>query len=753
MAYDFSQLNDKEFEVLANNLLEASLNVNIERFKPGRDEGVDGRYFISENKEVILQCKHYLGTGYSGLIRKLKNEERPKVEKLKPNKYIFITSLPLSRNNKNEIKEIFSPYIKSVTDVIGQESLNDLLSKNPNIEEKHYKLWISSTNVFNRIINNAIKGRSEYELERIQKKSYKFIITESYEKALKILIENQVLIITGEPGIGKTTLAENVGLYFSSKDYEFIDVENSLIDAENIFTNNKKQIFYYDDFLGSNYLEAITDKKDSHIIKFIDRVKNDKKKLFILTSRTNILNNGVVHSSVFSNKNIKNDEYMLTITALSELDRAKILYNHIWFSKLNEEYIEEIYLNKRYMDIIQHQNFNPRLIEYITDTNRISQSEASSYWEYIINTLDNPKDIWKDCFKIQNNAYVRNLVILTVFNGGKISEGELRFSFDRLEKNSPVKTISHIENDFNLAAELATKSFLQRNKTKQSVYFTLFNPSISDFILIEYCDDIGRISNVFKSLSTLQSLGQLVSLRNNDYLNEGNFYEILDFIFNGSIEDLNDYDYQIYLLDIITRNESKKEKIIYIISKIIEKPKVISNLNIFLCLLKEYSDELSINNFKFISLLVGDQLLDEVDIEILSEFMVSNDIADCFLEETLKESLEELIYNDLELYKNDIDLSDSAIEYSDSFGEEFHVEYDENDIQGKLSNMAYDTSLGYTTGRLAVSIDLEKVVARIDIDDMIQDYKDSVCEPQIEHNDYRNSNVKISDIDDLFERT
>ena len=70
--YDFRQLNDKEFEVLAIELLSASLDKRIERFKPGKDKGVDGRFFSDSGGEIIIQCKHYIKTGYEGLISKLK---------------------------------------------------------------------------------------------------------------------------------------------------------------------------------------------------------------------------------------------------------------------------------------------------------------------------------------------------------------------------------------------------------------------------------------------------------------------------------------------------------------------------------------------------------------------------------------------------------------------------------------------------------------------------------------------------------
>ena len=56
--YNFSCLNDKEFESLSIDLLSAETNQRIERFKSGKDGGIDGRFFSTENKEVIVQCKH-----------------------------------------------------------------------------------------------------------------------------------------------------------------------------------------------------------------------------------------------------------------------------------------------------------------------------------------------------------------------------------------------------------------------------------------------------------------------------------------------------------------------------------------------------------------------------------------------------------------------------------------------------------------------------------------------------------------------
>jgi hypothetical protein len=104
--YDFSTLNDKEFENLSIDLISKDRDKRYERFKAGKDGGIDGRFYHDDGTQEIVQCKHYLKTGFDRLIRSLKKKsdkginEIVKVNKLSPSKYIFITSLPLSADNK-----------------------------------------------------------------------------------------------------------------------------------------------------------------------------------------------------------------------------------------------------------------------------------------------------------------------------------------------------------------------------------------------------------------------------------------------------------------------------------------------------------------------------------------------------------------------------------------------------------------------------------------------------------------------------
>ena len=414
--YDFSTLNDKDFEELVVDLLSAEFGNRIERFKSGKDGGVDGRFFSIDGKEEIIQCKHWIKSGISALIQSLSKTELAKVHKLKPQKYFLITSLSLSRDNKITIKNIFKDYIKIDNQILGKEDLNDLLKKHSNVERNHYKLWISSTTVLETIFHADIIGTSRYKLDEINSKSIKYVITENHIEAINILEENGSLIISGLPGIGKTTLADQICRSYLAQGFEFYYIEDSISSIEKVYKEEKSQIFYFDDFLGSNYLEAIANKEDSKISAFIRRVEKNKNKRFILTSRTNILNQGKRLSSAFYDQNINRNEYELIIGSLKSIDKAKILYNHIFFSNLAEDFIDELYIDERYKEIINHKNYNPRVISFITDSQRLIEIEKDGYWSYILSTLEDPAQIWENVFDRQTDEISKDIMVTVVLH-------------------------------------------------------------------------------------------------------------------------------------------------------------------------------------------------------------------------------------------------------------------------------------------------------------------------------------------------
>jgi hypothetical protein len=529
--YDFSTLNDKEFEVLCADVLGAREGKRFERFKPGKDAGVDGRFFAADAKEVVLQCKHWPSSPLERLVRRLKNDELQKIDKLNPSRYLLAVSHALSRNDKAAILQALSPHIRTPEDIFGREDLNDLLSKHSSLERRHYKLWIRSTAVLQYLLQKPIHDRSAFALEEILADAKLYAPTANHGQSLEKLERLGSVIITGAPGIGKTTLANHLILHYIEKGFQLLQIVDEIREAEAAFEPDEKQIFYFDDFLGRNYLEALTGHEGSHIVQFLKRISRDRTKRFILTSRTTILNQGKALIDVFTQNNLDKSEFEITIASLSELDKAHILYNHIWHSELEDVYVEELYSEKRYRQVVAHRNFNPRLIRFITDANTLADCEAKDYWARVQGLLANPAKVWEHPFEAQLDDFGRALVLLVALNGGAISQSDLSEAFARMLAR-PESVGYAGRRDFLLTLRHLAGSLLSRSVTRlmrrELPTIDLFNPSVGDFVLRRFATDTPTLRAAFCSLRSSTSVRTLLALVSSGALVRESAVSVLD---------------------------------------------------------------------------------------------------------------------------------------------------------------------------------------------------------------------------------
>ncbi len=529
-SYNFQLLNDKEFQDLFADVIGELESKHVERFKAGKDQGIDGRFYSPDGGVTILQSKHWGKSGLAQMLRELAKNEFLKVEKLKPERYVFGTSLSLSAKNKQKIRGIFHPYIERDDDVYGYDDICALLSKFRGIERKYYKLWLASFENLRLIHSSAIVMRSGSTIEEINESLTKYVQTSSYVDGSKILEKERVLIVTGEPGVGKTTLAKQLALACVVSGYEFFEASNSIVELEGCWDEDQKQVYYFDDFLGRNYLEIISGKEDSQIAAFIRRIRKNKNKRFILTTRTVILNRAGQLTDRFKIENLDRNEFELVVDDLSIIEKSYMLYNHIWFGDLSRGYVDEIYKDRRYREVVRHPNFNPRLIEFITDSHKASVVQADGYWEYIKQTLENPQDVWANVFERQLSEDARWLVIAVVLNGGTIQEFSLREAFERkllevsgFESGKMQRWVDSLR--------LCIGSVLNRtcriDAGGEKAEIGLFNPAVGDFILRKYKSTPSVISEVIEFLRTERPLVELSSMRQSGVLSRSSLSKIL----------------------------------------------------------------------------------------------------------------------------------------------------------------------------------------------------------------------------------
>ncbi|MGE4537923.1 MAG: restriction endonuclease [Desulfovibrio sp.] len=508
--YDFLNLNPLEFESLCNDLMSQEFGIQVERFKPGKDLGIDGRFFEDLNHSCIIQSKHYAVSGFKLLLNDLQANELPKIGRLNPKKYIVLTSVPLSPQDKQKICNCLTPYLLSPSDVFGKDDLNALISKYPQVERNHFKLWVMSSSVLHRFIYSATYNLSSQIIKEAFAANKNYMITSSHVKAKEKILQTNVLIITGEPGIGKTTLAEQLCLESVADGYELVVISTNIEEGYSVYEEAAKQIFYFDDFLGKNFLETLRFNEDSRIMRFVSMVNKSKNKRFILTSRTSILDQGYALGQVFQQKKLKKNEYLLDIGVYSLSDKANILYSFMWRSDLEKEYLLEIVDKKKYNEIIMHRNYNPRTLEVITSSDFVEYLERGDYLSYIDRSLENPKQVWEHPYTVQLDNFSRAIVDIVVMSGGKVEETTLEKVYYKLLRSRGYINSSTISREFESIVRMLSRSFVKRSlihtkvsvgassqsKSKGMVYFSPFNPSIADFVLEKYVRQPGLFSEM-----------------------------------------------------------------------------------------------------------------------------------------------------------------------------------------------------------------------------------------------------------------
>jgi len=484
--YDFqSLLSPIDFEHLAKDLLSKDLKINLSSFAEGKDEGIDLRYSIDSKKSVIVQCKRV-----KSITKGAIDAEFDKVKKLNPKKYYFVSSTDLSVAKINYIKEKFQKWMKGKDEYIYTSArLNDLLDIYSDVHQKNYKLWINSSTIFNNIINKPLYERSKSLIDDIQRNNKFYVRNESLTKAIDILNNNKFIIISGIPGIGKSTLAKLLLWEYLQKNFEILEIRK-VIEGEQFIVEDSidKQVFYYDDFLGENFLKYdVIEGRSNDLIQFINRIKHSQNKILIMTTREYILSQAKETYEKLDSPELNLAKHTLDLSSYSKKIKSLILYNHLFYSQIPFPYIEKLIASKAYSTIINHKNYSPRIIEQLTI--KLVDVPVERYVDEFIESLDKPLGIWNKAFTSQISEGSKLLLYLLMSTSGSITLENYKTLITQSLNNNSTGLSCRIIDLQNYLKELEN-SFIKISITNKKNHFIDFmNPSIKDFMLTPIQED------------------------------------------------------------------------------------------------------------------------------------------------------------------------------------------------------------------------------------------------------------------------
>lgn len=483
--YQYGNLSDFEFELLCRDIMERKIGCSLRCFAPGRDGGVD----ITETKLSgchMVQVKHYIDSSYSTLLSSLK-KELPKVKQKQPKHYYVCCGKKLTAQNISEIYQLFSDYMDNAEAVVDLMEIDSFLHKkeNADILERHYKLWLESTNVLERLSNQDIAIDCEAFFYQIEKEQKLFVKTKYYEEGRQILEKEHMLMLLGDPGVGKTMLTKMLALAFAAEGYRIRYTTNGeLSDLKRALSadRKRKELIVLDDCLGQHYFK-MQETKENELLALVKYIMRNPNKLLIMNSRVTIFHEARERSCDFryfmEDENIKIRK--IEMNGLDEEEKGWIFYNHLYFAGVPEKYYRNVYEDRRYRGIVRHANYTPRLIEFVTKKKNYEQVEADRYAAFIMDCLENPRELWKDEFTRKLGMEDRAL-LLTLYSLTDTSVEEPVLVRAFLKRLSGLEGMDTTRNLYEEALRRLTDSMVQLIEQNGRKRIGVCNPSINDFL-------------------------------------------------------------------------------------------------------------------------------------------------------------------------------------------------------------------------------------------------------------------------------
>lgn len=367
-------------------------------------------------------------------------------------------------------------------------------------------------------IDTIFQGYSKYQQEIILKDISKvcktFVPTSITSKCLEHLEEKNLLILIGNPGVGKSYNSKFLVAKYMEKGFKLLYSPNkNLKDMLEKYNNEDNFVLFIDDIFGSNNLDFMNTLSDSEIVSLLENSNKNLK--IIINSRTSLFNDVNQKYDKIGRLGLK--PFIIETSEFTYTEKARILIKHLKLSKIPQKYIYSLFEKDNYYifglpigvtnrlniyRIIYHKNYNPRIIEQITSLDIITGTD--NYIESIINNLNNPHLIYDHPYN--NNLDENERTIIKIIYLKSIYKKNYEVDIDQLSRIT--SKLGMTEEQFEISIRKLEKSFISLYNKLGKRVCKFYDPSVMDYCICKFKEssDMERLVNCIDTSEELDSI-------------------------------------------------------------------------------------------------------------------------------------------------------------------------------------------------------------------------------------------------------
>lgn len=186
----------------------------------------------------------------------------------------------------------------------------------------------------------------------------------------------------------------------------------------------------------------------------------------------------------FRSANLKPHRCTIDLHHYTRFNKAEILYNHVYFSELSYKHKQDLLKNRRYLAIIDHRNYSPWVIEWMTQNERWLPIESDDFGTAFLDVLENPNEIWRNAFERRISFAAQCLLVVLVSLPGRTYHDDLKEAFVNYYRHICAAQNSVPQHTaFRDALEELEGTFIAINVWSAKIVVIQFhNPSVRDFL-------------------------------------------------------------------------------------------------------------------------------------------------------------------------------------------------------------------------------------------------------------------------------